>query len=63
MIEATAIIQQSISASAGFTAALSANIIIANTGSCPIITEIDGGTSDSNSQFSAINGLLDGGGS
>ncbi|HMT30415.1 MAG TPA: hypothetical protein PKD91_14165 [Bacteroidia bacterium] len=36
--------------------------ITAEEGTCPIITEIDGGNSGNDSQFGPINGNLDGGG-
>lgn len=35
--------------------------IIPGEGTCPVITEIDGGNSGNDSQFTSINGNLDGG--
>lgn len=44
-----------------FTIGLPVNIV-PGTGTCPTITEIDGGNSGSDAQFVSINGNLDGGG-
>jgi hypothetical protein len=45
-----------------FEIGLPVNIVPGEGGSCPIITEIDGGNSGSDAQFTPINGNLDGGG-
>jgi hypothetical protein len=44
-----------------FDISLDVNIEV-GAGECPLITEIDGGNSGNDSQFTPINGNLDGGG-
>lgn len=63
MVNVTVKLNSQISASATFNNRMAAQVaVVTSVAICPTIDQIDGGDSGDDTQFSVVNGVLDGGG-